>query len=80
MLQSTGKYKEEKKKNIHLHFAAIITGTPAIIYKWTAFRQGLSQDDLCFQLGIIHICRSKQFSVSFNYDFYIYWNCISFEK
>lgn len=36
MLQSTGKYKEQrKKKKIHLHFAAIIMGTPAIIYKWT---------------------------------------------
>lgn len=46
----------------------------------TPFRQGLSQDDLCFQLGIMHIWRSKQLPVSFNYNFYIYWNCVSCEK
>lgn len=27
--------KSREKKKIHLHFAAIIMGTPAIIYKWT---------------------------------------------
>lgn len=73
MLQSTGKYKEEGKIiYTHAHFGAVITGAPAVLYEWTEqLSDRVPAKTTFFQPGVTHICRSKQFSASFSYSFYI---------